>query len=281
MLTWFPLAMLSLLSYGIQNFFLKGAARQDLSASQVTVTFCTFASLVCALLIPFLTPSVPDLQTLVLLSLGCGITYSITMLARLEALKSLDGAIVFPLVRMQGALLTLYSVLMLHELPTSGQALGVTLSLAVIALSLESPATPEGRLGQRRGYLLTLIAMLSSAANVLVCREATRTTDITCFFALSFLLTAILIALPGGVRPSFGPGPVRTFGLRICISNVVGAYALLTALNLGPLFAVSAIYNQSFVVSALLVIIFYGESLTARRIILLGTATASMLLLGR
>ena len=95
-------------------------------------------------------------------------------------------------------------------------------------------------------------------------------------------MTALLTWITSGRTMKFArlrESGVCRIGFAIALCNVVGAYALLGALKSGPLFAVSMIYNQSFIVSIVLVVIFHQERLTRRRGVLLAAAVLSMFLL--
>lgn len=279
-LTWFPLAIIACLAYGVQNFLYKDTARRGYGSAEVTLVFSVAAGVMSGLLVPFVSKGGFGWGWLIVIAIASALTFCVTIMARLEALQRLDGTIVFPIVRMQSALLVVFGVMWFGEEPNRTQTLGVVFAIAVILLSIERPLAEAAR--HREGLFYSVFAMLTSAVNVLVCRSAAKTTDITMFFALSFLLTAVLTM---AVRPELPPlrmlfrGWLLLSGSAIALCNVIGAYALLYALQSGPLFAVSAIYNQSFVVSVVLVMAVHRERLTLRRGVLLAAAAFSMALL--
>lgn len=280
--SWFPLALVAFACYGVQNFLYKAATRRGIPASELLISFCCIACILCAGISLLLPVARMDWGPFFLISASSAVTFWITIRSRLEALKYLDGSVVFPVVRMQSAVLVIYSLVFLGEVLNSRQMFGVLLALTVIVLSFEKGDGSSEEKFQVSGMCFAFVAMLSSAANVLTCRMAAKQTDLSLFFVLSFFLTALFTKMTSKESSQVPEGDglaVYKMGSAIALCNVVGAYALLSALKVGPLYAVSSIYNQSFVVSIFLVIVLHQERLSMRRIMLLLAAVVSMFLL--
>ena len=133
-MSWYALALLSLLSYGLQNFLYKVSA--ELKFNTVWVNFCFMATVTVLgwSLVVYQGKSYNNLNLYMLLSFMNAVVFSTTIISRIEALKYLDTSVAYPILRMSIVIVVLYSVIFFGESLSAFQIIGIVLAIAVIFL---------------------------------------------------------------------------------------------------------------------------------------------------
>jgi drug/metabolite transporter (DMT)-like permease len=284
-MTWYVLALIALVCYGILNFLYKVSAENRCNTAWTYLSFmCTAAGLSWFFSL-FGGERLEDLSLLLILALLNAVTYSAATIAKTEALKYAAAGIIFPITRMSTAVVVLFSVIYLKEALSATQGLGILLVIAVFfILTQDSQGYRGSNLG--RGIKLAVLSVFATAVSSIVCKyAASNFSGLFKFIALSYTLN-ILIALAlrerlQGEAETSCRMPALLIGFFIGIFNLLGFYALLRAMAIGPLAVISPISSMSFVIAVGLSVVFYREPLPPQRIIgILGAVAAVLLLKG-
>lgn len=285
MAPWFVMALLALLFLGLQRFLYKVAAERDVSTALTTLTFMSGVALVSWLFYlasPQVLAPTPEL-------LGWGIINGLSFLGSavfsIEALKLLPASTVYTSTRLSTVLAAVFSLLYFRDPLSLRQAGGIVLALAVMLLN----ARRRGSAGQpvdarvRRGLLLALLALLAGTVATISSKFAAMGVDKFGFMAVSYSVSAAGSLLLrrrelGAVRQASWR-PALLLGLAMAALNLVGFYALLAALAVGPLAIIAPLTGLHFVVAILLSLVVFHERLAPRELAGVVFAVLAMLLM--
>lgn len=283
--SWFSLSLAALVLFGAQRFLYKVSAERRCNTAWTTFSFMGTVAGLSALLFWILGKGrVEDPATLLLLSLVNSLTFFADTVATMEALKHLDAAIAYPVLRLNLALVAVFSVWYFGDALSGSQIAGICLALAVVALlARTAPATlpPERRRG--RGWALVAVAMLAGAASAISCKFAAMKTDPLAFIAVSYAMSMVFsLGLRKALASRDGNPRHREallIGAGIGVVNFVGFYCLLTALAAGPLSVIISLTGMYFLVAVVLSALVYGERMGRARLAGLALTAVSILLM--
>jgi len=132
---WYSLTLVSLLFYALQGVLLKSAALRGCDRN-LTIFYYTLT--VAILSIPLILINGIQPATALYIGLAAvlvnGIAYSIQAITRLEALKTIPASIVYPIIRLNNAVVAILIVVFLGETMTFLNWVGVGLSVVSIYL---------------------------------------------------------------------------------------------------------------------------------------------------
>ena len=132
--SWFSLSLAALVLFGAQRFLYKVSAERRCNTAWTTFSFMGTVAGLSALLFWILGKGrVEDPATLLLLSLVNSLTFFADTVATMEALKHLDAAIAYPVLRLNLALVAVFSVWYFGDALSGSQIAGICLALAVVA----------------------------------------------------------------------------------------------------------------------------------------------------
>ena len=270
MQSWYSLSLIALLLLGTQRFLYKVAAERGCSSSLTTTVFMATVSLLslAAWLIQGADPG--PWAVLVVLALVNSTSFAGATIANIEALKRLPAGVTFPLTRLSLVLVMLFSLTYFDERLQSLQWLGILLGLAAaffLARDLHRQAVPAER--NRVGLLFVLGGIVCGAVSSISCKFAALQTSKAGFMALTYLLATLFsLAINRRWSRKQDAGPARDailIGLVMGLLNFFGFYALLAALEEGPLGIIVLITGMHFIVAIMLSVIIYRERLTMPR----------------
>jgi drug/metabolite transporter (DMT)-like permease len=270
MTSWYPLALAALVLLGIQRFFYKVAAETGCNAAVTTFSFMGSVALLSWA--AFLSRGFVLVRpgSLLIVALVNSVGFLAGTLATIEALKELPASVAYTVTRLSTVLVVLFSLFYFRERLTPAQGAGVVLALAVILLFARGRGESPGSGNYRRGLFLALLAILAGAAASISSKFAALYVDKFGFMAVSYSLSTAfsLLAkrklLPG--RPGQRTRPALWIGLAMGLTNFAGYYALLKALEIGPLSIIAPLTSMYFVMAILLSFLFYRERLTPLRL---------------
>jgi len=289
-MSWFILALLSPLFWGIENFLYKVSARLHHDQNRIGAIF-TGTALVCITVLMLLSRQAwTDIPFFILISILNATTFLLEILTRARALKKVDVNYFFPVTKVGSlVLLVIFAILIQHKSLTALQAGGLGIAcLAIYLLSLPPSATGEKK-RSRTGEMYTFFYLLSMTANLITAALAMERLGIWQFMFGIYTLTMLLTLLTPRIFPALVPASsdrvsttsmYRT-GMAIGLFNFLGAWLYLEAIRLGNIAIVGGLNNFSLLVTVACTIFLpsYREPFGPRRVLGVALAFLSIFLL--
>lgn len=276
--TWFILAVLSTFFGGIESFTQKVTAERG----HDFVVLSLFASVLSIIILVIIVTLVTEmgnvsLATLIIAALA-GITVLVAMTLKVEALKSIDTAVFFPIYKVTAPLFTIiFGMLFFHEVFTVFEWIGLVLSMTV-PLLLITRAEDKRQKNLKRGLVLLFIGSIATAATMALQKQGVSITQNIWFFMLLvqlFILTSSIVTLIFKHRGHVVAKLKKEItGESLLLSTILSVlYVTIISLLLmafaagGPLGIVYTINSLYILVPIVLSVIFYNEHWNARKII--------------
>jgi len=284
MVNWFFLTVICFVLYGIQRFLYKVSAQRNCNTAWTTLSFMGTVALISTLLWFGSDEILKNLPWLLLLSLINSLTFFVDTVVTIEALRYLPTMVVYPVTRMSAVLVIIFSVIYFQDRLNLYQIIGVVLAIGVI-LTLTRFSEEEKREYKniRKGLVLIVLAVLSGAVAAVSSKFAALYTNQMAFIALTYTLS-MLFSL--GLRKPFEKGGAsRRYGEALLIGLAMGLvnfgafYALLKAMEVGPLSIIIPVVGMNFVIANILASIVYGEKLTWMKAVGILMTVASLVLM--
>lgn len=210
--------------------------------------------------------------------------FALGSLAKLSALKRAAAAWVFPVTKINAALVVVYALVLFGDRPLPLQWLGLILTLSVLFIAGgEKKGQGNDRGAEPIGLLLALASAGCTSLSMLAGKYAAVSIEKFPYMALSYALVAMHTGLaekystPRNERHL--PRTVWRYGLIIGICNFAGYALVLEAFSRGPLSLCQGVFANSFIVPVLLSAWLYQEKLTPRRLLGIALAVTAVLLL--
>jgi uncharacterized membrane protein len=284
MISWYGYSIAALMLLGTQRFLYKVTAQKGLSSGLTTTVFMATVTVLSALLYVQTAPTPPPWFPLLPLALANSLSFALSTIANIEALRYLSAGIIFPLTRLSLATVVVISVVYFNEALHSPQMIGVVLAFGVVYL-LAGEARQDARNTRdlRRGLLFIGLCILCGTIASVSSKMAAVGTDKAAFMTLSYLIGTLFCLIMARLNPrkiarEHRPAAIG-LGIAMGVLNFGGFYAFLQALSVGPLSAIIMITGMHFVIALALSVIIYHEPVTRRRsLALLLTVIAVVLL---
>lgn len=278
--TWFWLALLAMLGYGVQNFLFKVAAEESRNSIRVNTAFMLTVATISGAAYMF-TPSSVSGPYFLIFAIANGITYLLANICKIESYKLAPAAVAAPISRMYIALTPILAFFLFRETVTVLQLIGLTLA-TFSAITLSNEVTKRGE--RRRNFVIGLVfaaaAAMSTSFNNLIGKAAAVTKDITSFIFFSYLFS-FLISLYLQRTVNKDTNPIKNLikdynatrlGILIGIINFTSYYLLLRALISGKAMVIFPVIGLGLVITIALSNWHYKEKMSKGTII--GTAAA-------
>ncbi len=284
MAPWYLYSIAALLLLGSQRFLYKVAAENGCSSILTTAIFMGTVTLLSGIAFFSTGSTVTSIAPLLIWALVNSTTFAAATIFNIEALKRLPASVTFPLTRLTMVLVVLFSLLYFGDQLHPVQWLGMAAALGVVAVLLSELHNSRISGHQTVGLWFVSANIVCAAVSSVSCKFAAVQTDKAAFMALTYLLATIfsvLINLRWKRRP-VRPDQTRTallLGLTMGILNFAGFYALLCALETGPLSAVVLITGMQFIIAIILSVILYREHLSTKRVTAIALALAAVILM--
>lgn len=276
--TWFIFAVISIFVGGAESFTHKITAERGHDFVVLSL-FASSLSIITLFTIVMLFAEIGDFSwtTLGVAALA-GIIVLLATTLKVEALKSIDTAIFFPIYKVSAPLFTIVlGMIFFQEVFSVYEWIGLILSM-IVPLMLVTKAEDKRQKNLKRGLLLLLIGSVATAITTALHKHGVNITPNIWYFMLLvevFVLSSAVVAINTQHR-----GQVITklkkevtgesLGLSVLLSiwhvSVVGLLLLAFA-NGGPLAIVYTINSLYILVPIVLSIIFYNEHWNARKIV--------------
>ncbi len=287
-MSWYVFALLAFFLIGTQRFLYKVAAFRGLSPSRTTLSFMLTVALASGLLYSLQPAPLASPGWLVLLALVNSASFVSATLAHIRALRHIQAAVVFPVIRLNIVLVVLFSTLVLAERLSPGQWLGVGLSLLAFVLfsGPKESVSGGGPSEMGKAWAQVGLATVAGAAASISSKLGADTGNFLAFIALSYVFSTVFSWLAHIVSPAAeeeasagGAAAAIRLGVVIGVLNLAGFYCYLRALSLGPLAVVASINGMHFVVAVVLSMLLYRERPSGMVLSGLGATMAALVLL--
>jgi uncharacterized membrane protein len=266
-MNWFSLTLICLFLYGIQRFLYKVSAERNCNTAWTTLSFMGTVALMSSLLWFNSDEVLKNLPRLLILALINSLAFFIDTIVTIEALRYLPTNVVYPMTRMSAVLVVIFSVVYFRDQLNAYQVTGIILAIGVILTLTRFSEDERRKSGNiRKGLVLIVLAVLSGAVAAVSSKFAALYTNQMAFIALTYTLS-MLFALglrkpfeKGGASPRYGDALLIGFGMGLV--NFGAFFALLQAMQRGPLSLIIPVVGMNFVIANILASVVYKEKLT-------------------
>jgi drug/metabolite transporter (DMT)-like permease len=282
--SWYVLSLISMSLMGMQRFLYKVSAEKGCPTAWTTFSMMATVSALSGLLYLLRGGQKVDPGFLWLIALINSGSFALATMCHMEALKRVPAAVAYPIIRLNAAVVILFSTIVLGERVTRWQALGMVFALAaILSLTREVSAKMPSSRQSKHGLALVFVSMLCGAIASVSSKFAALHTSKLGFMTLSYFIgTLFAFSLTKRPRSEGSRKDIRwalIIGLTMGVINFFGFYLFLTALSLGPLSVVVSITGMHFVIAVLLSVWIYAEKITAARALGVALAIVSVVLL--
>jgi len=262
--------MISLVLMGTQRFLYKVSAEKGCPTAWTTFSMLATVSILSGFLYLMSGRRTFDPGFLWLIALINSGSFALATMSHMEALKRVPAAVAYPIIRLNTAVVILFSIIVLGERVTPWQVLGMVIALAVILSLTREVSVKKPSLGRsKHGLVFVFVSMLCGAIASVSSKFAALHTSKLGFMALSYFMgTLFAVSLAKRSRSERGQSDIKqalVIGLAMGVINFFGFYVFLMALSLGPLSVVVTITGMHFVISVLLSAWIYAEKITVSR----------------
>jgi len=227
---------------------------------------------------------VTDIPFLVFIALVNSVSFTLGTLTHMEALKRLPASVAYPIIRLNAAVVVIFSVLFFRDRLSGYQIVGILIAIAVIA-TLARGLNDQKAVQQesRRGFFLVAVCVLCGAVASISSKFAAIYVDKMAFMAISYFLgTLFSFAFRERLateRAGDGHTDTVIIGIAMGLLNFGGFYAFLLALSTGPLSIVVSIMGLHFIIPIILSALIYSEKLTLVRMVCILLTIVSVIFL--
>jgi drug/metabolite transporter (DMT)-like permease len=270
MQNWFLLTLMALLLFGIQRFLYKVSAERNCNTAWTTFAFMGTVTIFSTLSFWALGQSVHNLRFLLLISLINSISFVSGTIATIEALKYISTSVAYPLIRLNTAIVVIFSIWYFGDRLSIFQITGIIIAITVILLLTRlDDGNRFPTKSPRRAMLLVAVALFSGAIAAISSKFAALEVNLLAFMAISYAMSMVVSLCLRKKLGSVGANHTEALiiGFFIGLVNFGGFYSLLRALSSGPLSIIIPVTGMYFVISIILAFLFYREKLSALRVL--------------
>lgn len=282
--TWYILSISALLCFGCERFLYKVSAARNLSTAWTTFAFMASVTCISAGLFFMLGARVSGISFLMLVALANSISFFVSTVSQIEALKHVPTSIVYPVIRLNTVIVVAFSLFYFKDPLSFSQGLGIILSIIVMVFMTRQLYEQKGSTGNRKaGLMLVMIAMFAGAVAAISSKFAALHTNTLAFIALSYAMGSLFsFASRKRFRIDETSSNIKEsllLGFFIGLINLAGFYLFLRALVSGPLSIVISITSMHFVVAIALAALIYREKISLARFALICLSVAAIILM--
>ena len=266
-MNWFSLTVICLFLYGIQRFLYKVSAERNCNTAWTTLSFMGTVALMSTFLWFNSDEVLKNLPWLFILALVNSLTFFADTIVTIEALRYLPTNVVYPMTRMSAVLVVIFSVVYFRDQLNPYQVMGIILAIGVIlTLTRFTEEEKQGNRNLRKGLILIVLAVMTGTVAAISSKFAALYTNQMAFIALTYTLS-MLFSL--GLRKPFEKEGASTryqeallIGFFMGLVNFAAFFALLQAMERGPLSIIIPVVGMNFVIANILAAVVYREKLT-------------------
>jgi drug/metabolite transporter (DMT)-like permease len=270
---WYLYTIIALIAFGIQRFLYKVSAERKCNTAWTTFAFMGTVAVLSSVFFILMKETVRDVIFLFLISLINSGSFLVGTITTIEALKHISTSIAYPIIRLNTAIVVIFSIIYFKDRLSLCQVTGIVVAIGVIVLLTRYNNGEEGETINRnvkRGFFLTFTALCSGAIAAISSKFAATGTNLLGFIALSYTMSTVfsfaLRKKMQGKEENPNHRDALMIGFPMGLVNFVGFFSLLKALSVGPLSIIISIAGLYFVIAIMLASIIYHEKLTPLRI---------------
>ena len=129
-LNWYTLSIISLFFLGTQRFLYKVSAQRGCNTAWTTFTFMGTVTLLSSITFFASCETVNGISFLVFISLVNSVSFTLGTLSHMEALKYLPASVAYPIIRLNAAVVVIFSVLFFRDQLSGFQIAGIFIAIA-------------------------------------------------------------------------------------------------------------------------------------------------------
>ncbi|MCP4578583.1 MAG: EamA family transporter [Deltaproteobacteria bacterium] len=281
---WYTFAVIALFLLGIQRFLYKVSAERKCNSAWTSFSFMGTVAFLSTVLFFALDETVQNIGFLLFIALANSLTFFIATMSNMEALKRIPAGVAYPIIRLNAAIVVIFSIFYFGDDLSLYQGMGVFLALGAVVILARDTGEKGGRGGNRRlGFLFMGISILAGALAAISSKFAALYANKMAFMAVSYTFATFLSF--GFRKKAQTPDANRhhkdalLIGFFMGLINLGGFYCYLKALTTGPLSIITSITAMHFVIAIILSTLIYGEKLNRLRITGILLSMTSILLL--
>ena len=284
MTSWYTFAIMALLFMGTQRFLYKVSAERKCNTAWTTFSFMGTVALLSAILFFVLKVSVANIRFLFFIAFLNSSSFLVATITHIEALKHIPTSVAYAIIRLNAAIVVIFSIIYFKDRLSYYQAIGIILAMVVIViLTRQFNDRSTSYKNIKCGFIFVFISLLSSSIASISSKFAAVYTNKMAFIAISYIVATFFSF---GLRKKFQTEEANTnhkdaliIGFVMGLINFVGYYSFLKALSIGPLSIIVSITGMHFFIAIILSALIYKEKLTASRILGISLTILSIILL--
>ncbi len=281
---WYTFAIIALFFLGIQRFLYKVSAERGCNSAWTSFSFMGTVAFLSTVLFLAMDETVRSGGFLLLVALVNSLTFFAATMSNMEALKRIPAGVAYPIIRLNAAIVVVFSIFYFGDDLSGYQGIGIFLALGAVVILARDSEQKDGSDGNRKlGFLFMGISILAGALASISSKFAALYTNKMAFMAVSYTFATFFAF---GFRKKAQPPAANThhkdaliIGFFMGLINLAGFYCYLKALTTGPLSIVTSITAMHFVIAILLSALIYRERLNSWRITGIFLTMTSILLL--
>ena len=281
---WYTFAVIALLLLGFQRFLYKVSAERRCNSAWTSFSFMATVAFLSTVLFFVLQERVQNIYFLLFIALANSLTFFFATISNMEALKHIPAGVAYPVIRLNAAIVVVFSIFYFGDRLSAYQGGGILLAMgAVVILARDTAGRDENPGNTKRGFLFMGISILAGALAAISSKFAALYANKMAFMAVSYTLATLFSFMIRKKAQSADANPrnkdALLIGFFMGLINLAGFYCYLKALATGPLSIVTSITAMHFVIAIILSTLIYKEKLNGWRITGIFMTILSMLLL--
>jgi drug/metabolite transporter (DMT)-like permease len=281
---WYFFSTIALLLLGVQRFLYKVSAERQCNSAWTSFSFMGTVAFLSTVLFFAMDETVQSIGFLLFIALANSLTFFVATICNMEALKHVPAGVAYPFIRLNAAVVVIFSIFYFGDQLSLYQWIGILLAMgAVVILARDASGNEKSAGNTGAGFLFIGIAILGGALATISSKFAAVHTNKLAFMAVSYTFATLLsFAFRKKAQSSHTDtykGDALLIGFIMGLINLVGFYCYLKALTTGPLSIVTSIMAMHFVIAIILSTVIYKETLNRWRISGIFLTVTSVLLL--
>ncbi len=283
-LSWFYYSIIAFVLFGTQNFLYKFSAHKNYSSRTITLWYIVSGALIIWFYIWIKGFKINFTSSLISLVVLDALAYFSSTLLRLEAFKHMPANLVYLVLRTNIIMVVLFSTLFLQENFTKSLLIGLVL-MALVCFLVYSEKNNDKLISKnyKLGILLAFLAAIGSAGAFVCSKFAADFTKIIDYMALTNTLIVFISVIEMRISNKLTEVKPKIqellLSIVLAVVNLVAWFAIIFALQTGPLNIISTITGISFIVSIALTSLVYREKISFRRLSAIFIAVIAIVIL--
>lgn len=131
---WYVLSIIALLFMGTQRFLYKVSAQRGCNTAWTTFSFMGTVTILSSVFLFVSSEPVEGVSFLFFIALVNSLSFTLATLTHIEALNHLPASVAYPLIRLNAALVVIFSLCFFHDRLSVYQIIGILIAISVIVV---------------------------------------------------------------------------------------------------------------------------------------------------